>query len=84
MLEAINETGSILAASKEVGMQYRRAWTLLSNTEEKLGVKLIRRNRGGAGGGGSSLTPVATMLLKRFHILADAMTQAVIKLKENI
>jgi len=84
LLEAINDTGSILAASKEVGMQYRRAWTLLSNTEEKLGAKLIRRNRGGAGGGGSSLTPVATMLLKRFHLLGDAMTQAVIKLKEEI
>ena len=84
LLEAINDTGSILAASKEVGMQYRRAWTLLSNTEEKLGAKLIRRNRGGAGGGGSSLTPVAIMLLKRFHILVDAMTQAVIKLKEDI
>ncbi|MCK5841713.1 MAG: molybdopterin-guanine dinucleotide biosynthesis protein MobB, partial [Candidatus Sabulitectum sp.] len=41
MLEAIRDSGSILAASKATEIQYRRVWTLISNTEEKLGVKLI-------------------------------------------
>ena len=82
LLEAIRDSGSILAASKAVGIQYRRVWTLISNTEEKLGAKLIRRNRGGSGGGGSSLTPVATMLLERFHFLENAMAEAAKHLEE--
>ena len=83
LLEAIRDAGSILAASKSTGIQYRRVWTLISNTEEKLGVKLIRRSRGGAGGGGSSLTPVANMLLKRFHFLENAMADASKRLEEE-
>ncbi len=83
LLEAIRDSGSILAASKAVGIQYRRVWTLISNTEEKLGAKLIRRNRGGSGGGGSSLTPVATMLLERFHFLENAMADAAKHLEEK-
>ncbi len=83
LLEAIRDVGSILAASRATGIQYRRVWTLISNTEEKLGVKLIRRSRGGAGGGGSSLTPVATMLLKRYHFLENAMADAAKRLEED-
>ena len=82
LLEVIRDTGSIIAASRETGIQYRRVWTLVSKTEEKLGVKLIHRSRGGAGGGGSSLTPVAEMLLKRFHFLEDSMKIAAEKLEE--
>ena len=83
LLESIRDSGSILAAAKSTGIQYRRVWTLVSRTEDNLGVKLIRRNRGGAGGGGSSLTPVATMLLKRYHFLEDAMATAAKKLEED-
>lgn len=83
LLEAIRDSGSILAASRVTGIQYRRVWTLISNTEQKLGVKLIHRSRGGSGGGGSSLTPVATMLLKRYHFLEEAMADAAKRLEEE-
>jgi len=83
LLEAIRDSGSILSASKSTGIQYRRVWTLVSNTEKKLGMKLIRRSRGGSGGGGSSLTPVATMLLKKYHFLEKAMADAAKHLEEE-
>ncbi len=83
LLEAIRDSGSILAASKATEIQYRRVWTLISNTETKLGLKLIRRSRGGSGGGGSSLTPVAVLLLKRYHFLEEAMDDAAKRLEEN-
>jgi len=83
LLEVIRETGSIIAASRKTGIQYRRVWTLVSKTEDKLGVKLIHRSRGGAGGGGSSLTPVAEMLLQRFHFLEDALRSAAKVLEEK-
>jgi molybdate transport system regulatory protein len=83
LLEAIRDSGSILSASKAAGIQYRRVWTLVSNTEKKLGMKLIRRNRGGSGGGGSSLTPVAVMLLEKYHFLEKAMADAARRLEER-
>jgi molybdate transport system regulatory protein len=83
LLEVIRDTGSIIAASRTTGIQYRRVWTLISRTEEKLGVRLIHRSRGGSGGGGSSLTPVAAMLLQRYHYLEDAMRKAAARLEEN-
>jgi molybdate transport system regulatory protein len=83
LLEAIRDSGSILAASGKTGIQYRRVWTLLSKTEENLGVKLIRRSRGGPGGGGSSLTPVASMLLDRYHYLDKILANAAKQLEED-
>lgn len=83
LLEAIRETGSILAASRSTGIQYRRVWTLVSKTEDKLGVRLIHRSRGGSGGGGSTLTPVADMLLNRFHFLENSMARAASELEEE-
>jgi len=83
LLEAIRDSGSILAASRVSGIQYRRVWTLVSKVEETLGMKLIRRSRGGTGGGGSTLTPVASMLLDRYHYLEEAMKNAAGKMEED-
>ncbi len=83
LLEAIRKTGSILAASRSTGIQYRRVWTLVSRTEKKIGVRLIHRSRGGSGGGGSTLTPVADMLLNRFHFLENSMARAASELEEE-
>jgi molybdate transport system regulatory protein len=63
LLKAVRETGSILQASRNTGIQYKRAWILLRDAEERLGAKLLISDRGGAGGGGSSITPLAETLL---------------------
>ncbi len=63
LLKTVHETGSILQAAKRTGIQYKRAWVLLHDAEQRLGAKLLLSDRGGAGGGGTSITPLAKALL---------------------
>jgi len=70
LLRTIEETGSIHSASQKTGIPYKRAWTLIDTTEQKLGAKLLISTRGGVSGGGSTLTPLACRLLDAFEIAA--------------
>jgi molybdate transport system regulatory protein len=63
LLKTVRETGSILQAAKKTGIQYKRAWVLLHDAEQRLGAKLLFSGRGGVGGGGTSITPLAEALL---------------------
>ncbi|MEN8208633.1 MAG: molybdopterin-guanine dinucleotide biosynthesis protein MobB [Candidatus Fermentibacteria bacterium] len=63
LLKAVRETGSILQAAKKTGIQYKRAWVLLHDAEQRLGARLLFSGRGGVGGGGTSITPLAEALL---------------------
>jgi molybdate transport system regulatory protein len=69
ILDAINRNGSILAASKELGMSYRAVWARIKATEDRLGYPLLTRNIGGKTGGGSQLTAFALELMERFRKL---------------
>jgi len=68
LLKAVRETGSILQAAKKTGIQYKRAWILLHDAEQRLGAKLLKSGRGGAGGGGTSITPLAETLLNIWNL----------------
>ena len=67
LLQAIGETGSISAAAERMGIPYRRAWDKVHECEERLGVKLLATQTGGAGGGGARLTPEGVECVKRFQ-----------------
>jgi molybdate transport system regulatory protein len=56
LLEAIERTGSISAAGREMGMSYRRAWLLVSALNEMFDRPLVTTSPGGAGGGGAQVT----------------------------
>lgn len=71
ILKAIEEQGSILAAAKALGMSYRAVWGKIKATEERLGQPILRKQTGGAHGGGSQLTPFARTLVDRFQQLED-------------
>ncbi len=77
LLEAIEATGSISAAAERMGVQYRLAWERLEEMEEGLGVHLVERHVGGAGGGGAVVTPIGQNLIARFNIFATAVEAAV-------
>ncbi len=61
LLKLIDETGSILSASKSLNVPYSRAWEWISKVERVLQTTLIERRVGG--GGGAVLTNEGRKLL---------------------
>jgi len=66
ILLLIEKTGSILSASKTLGLTYSRVWEAIARAERILRVKLIEPRRGGRGGGGAKLTARGEKLLQRY------------------
>ena len=84
LLEAIDEAGSISGAAERMTVQYRLAWDRLEEMEDGLGVRLVERHVGGAGGGGAKLTDVGRDYVQRFRHLAEQVDAEVIKQFEEI
>lgn len=76
LLRAVEETGSLRAATMQMDMAYTKALKLLKNAENALGYPLTMRISGGRDGGGSRLTPAGEEWLKRYEAYRDACVQA--------
>lgn len=70
LCEGVLETGSLNAAAKSMNMAYSKAWRIIRESEESLGVQLLVRN----GAHGSTLTQECQTLLKLYSEL-EAFTQ---------
>ena len=77
LLEAIERTGSISAAAREMGMSYRRAWMLLDTMNQCFREPVVATNTGGSGGGGASVTPMGREILTRYRAMVDKASAAV-------
>lgn len=75
LLRLIDETGSLSEAAVAMQLSYRRAWGKLKEIEDNLGVKLVDRSVGGAGGGGSRLTREGRRLIERYEHFRIAAEQ---------
>ncbi|MFQ5576257.1 MAG: winged helix-turn-helix domain-containing protein [Anaerolineae bacterium] len=73
LLLAVQETGSITQAAKIMRIPYRRAWEKIHQSEERLGLKLVDTQVGGAGGGGATLTPACLDLIDRYTALTKGV-----------
>jgi molybdate transport system regulatory protein len=67
LLESIRDTGSISAAARSMGMDYKRAWTLLESVNLAFDTPVVLTSPGGTRGGGAQLTPFAMDLLERYR-----------------
>jgi molybdate transport system regulatory protein len=73
LLEAIEKTGSISGASRELGMSYTHAWLLLDDLQSCFRAAVVRPQRGGTHGGGAALAPLGVKLVELYRsIEADA------------
>jgi molybdate transport system regulatory protein len=77
LLHLIEQTGSISAAAREMGITYRKAWGHLQAMEGKFGYPLVLRQKGGTGGGESLLTAEAAQLLRQFALLRQDVNSTV-------
>ena len=84
LLEAIEETGSITAAAKKLGMSYRRAWLLVDETNRCVVRPAVQTAAGGPNGGGAALTPVGVLLVRRYRALEMQTGAAVARKLKSI
>ena len=87
LLEAVDETGSLNAAARGMGMAYSRAWTLLRKVEGELGFSLLCRN--GAHGSAAPTSALEQRLHKAVlrsaaHVPADNAAAADDDVREHL
>ena len=82
ILEALEKYGSIAAAAKQLERSYRFTWNCLTRMTRSLHQPIVVTRRGGTrharrkGGGATTLTPVARLLLKQFKETEQIMQLA--------
>lgn len=79
LLEAVDRTGSITGAAREMGMSYRRAWKLIEAMNGDFKSPLVVTNAGGSGGGGAKVTKEGFDALRRYRSMEDKAGKAVRK-----
>jgi len=88
ILKAIEEHGSLKAATDALGITYRRTWGDLKEIEEVLGFALLDKSRGGKDGGNTCLTPEGINLVQdfdQFHEKIDSVIEeAFVEFKQKL
>lgn len=77
LLEALERTGSISAAGRELNMSYRRAWLLIHSVNQAYKQPLVEASKGGAGGGGALLTPLGREVLSIYRRMERKALRAI-------
>ena len=67
---------SISAAAKEMGMSYRRAWSLVRAMNDAAGEPLVEATTGGPGGGGAALTARGAEAIELYQALVARLGKA--------
>jgi len=74
LLEAIQNTGSISQAGRNLGMSYRRAWLLVDDMNNCFRDAVVEAQPGGVHGGGATLTKFGRKLVERYRAIeSDAL-----------
>ncbi|PLX18376.1 MAG: hypothetical protein C0601_04985 [Candidatus Muiribacterium halophilum] len=86
LMKAIKETGSISAASRKMGISYKKAWKLVDRLNSFSDKEAVTTEKGGKGGGGAKLSPYGEYLLalykesrKRFSKVLDDLNKEIQK-----
>ncbi len=88
ILKAIEEHGSLKAATESLGLTYRRTWGDLKEIEALLGFPLLDKSRGGKDGGQTQLSPEGKRMVEAFDLFHQKVDQymedAFLEFRENI
>jgi molybdate transport system regulatory protein len=77
LLEAIERTGSISAAARDMDMSYRRAWMLVDAMNQSFRQPIVATETGGQKGGGAQVTEFGREMLRRYLDMEAKAARAV-------
>lgn len=80
LCKGVRDRGSLNAAAKDMGMAYSKAWRIIRDTEESLGVQLLIRD----GAHGSVLTDDGEKLLDVYLSINEKISQETLELYEKL
>ncbi len=66
---------SIRSGCACTGLAYSKAWEMINQLEQNLGYQIVERQRGGKGGGGTSLTPEGERFLLAYQEFEETIHQ---------
>lgn len=69
LLRAIEQTGSISAAARQMEMSYRRAWLLVDTMNQSFRSPVVVTLTGGKAGGGAAVTEFGKEVLARYSAM---------------
>ena len=84
LLKAIEQSGSINQAAKQVGLSYKGAWQIIERANNQAPKVLVATSTGGSKGGGTCLTAAGQALLKLFIGLDQQHQQFLQQLNQNL
>jgi molybdate transport system regulatory protein len=77
LLEAIQQTGSISAAGRALGMSYKRAWDLVNIMNSSFKQALVATSVGGDKGGGAQVTEFGLQILTQYRAIEAKANSAI-------
>jgi molybdate transport system regulatory protein len=83
LLEAIDRTGSLSAASESLRISYRKAWGDLNKAQNALNTALVEKQRGGNRGGRTVLTSEGKQWIRAYSKFRADVEKAVRKAYEK-
>ena len=83
LLRAIDQTGSISAAARQMEMSYRRAWLLVDTMNQAFKSPVVVTLTGGKAGGGAAVTEFGKEVLQRYSDMEKKASASVAKELRN-
>ncbi len=84
LLKAIDDSGSINQAAKQVGLSYKGAWQIIERANNRAPKTLISTATGGAKGGGTRLTEAGHALISLFLRLEQQHQEFLARLNRDL
>ena len=84
LLKAIQETGSMNEAAKQLGMSYKKAWKLVKVMNNNYGEDLVTKLSGGKGGGGAFITHEGLKLVEKYEDTLNSIREQVGSIEEEL
>ncbi len=79
LLQAIEQSGSISAAARSMGMSYRRAWLLVDTMNQCFREPVVDTATGGKGGGGAQITAFGQAVLRCYRAMESSAEASIAK-----